>query len=62
LATRSERTVDVVHAHSIAGTPADCRKQLQQFVNGGLSLPILLPISTQAGRRQVLQMARELVS
>jgi alkanesulfonate monooxygenase SsuD/methylene tetrahydromethanopterin reductase-like flavin-dependent oxidoreductase (luciferase family) len=52
---------DVVHAHSIAGTPADCRKQLQQFVNGGLSLPILLPTGTQEGRRQVVQMARELV-
>jgi 5,10-methylenetetrahydromethanopterin reductase len=52
---------DVVHAHSIAGTPADCSKQLQQFVNGGLSLPILLPTGTQEGRRQVVQMARELV-
>jgi 5,10-methylenetetrahydromethanopterin reductase len=51
---------EIVHAHSIAGTPADCRKQLENFVAGGLSLPILLPTGTQPARRQVVQMAREL--
>ena len=51
---------EVVHAHSIAGTAADCRKQLETFVAGGLNLPILLPTGTQQARRQVIRMAREL--
>ena len=51
---------EIVYAHSIAGTPTDCRKQLENFVAGGLSLPILLPTGTQPARRQVIQMAREL--
>jgi alkanesulfonate monooxygenase SsuD/methylene tetrahydromethanopterin reductase-like flavin-dependent oxidoreductase (luciferase family) len=51
-----------VHAHSVAGTPDDCRAQLESFVKGGLNLPILLPTGTQDGRKQVVRMARELVS
>jgi 5,10-methylenetetrahydromethanopterin reductase len=51
---------EVVRAHSIAGTPGDCRNQLDAFVNGGLDLPILLPTGTQEARRQVIRMAREL--
>ena len=51
---------EVVYAHSVAGTPADCRKQLESFVAGGLDLPILLPTGTQETRRQVVQMVREL--
>jgi 5,10-methylenetetrahydromethanopterin reductase len=51
---------EVVYAHSIAGTPADCRKQLGSFVAGGLNLPILLPTGTQEARKRVVQMAREL--
>jgi 5,10-methylenetetrahydromethanopterin reductase len=51
---------EVVHAHSIAGTAADCRNRLQAFVQGGLDLPILLPTGTQEARKQVVLMAREL--
>jgi 5,10-methylenetetrahydromethanopterin reductase len=51
---------EVVHAHSIAGTAADCRNQLEAFVAAGLDLPILLPTGTQAARKQVVAMAREL--
>ena len=51
---------EVVYAHSVAGTLADCRKQLESFVAGGLNLPILLPTGTQETRRQVVQMARGL--
>lgn len=53
---------EVVHAHSIAGTPTDCRRQLEAFVGGGLNLPILLPTGTQAARKQVVAMARELAA
>lgn len=51
---------EVVLAHSVAGTPADCRRQLESFVGGGLDLPILLPTGTQEARRQVIQTARDL--
>jgi 5,10-methylenetetrahydromethanopterin reductase len=51
---------DVVHAHSIAGTGAECRKQLESFTKGGLNLPILLPMGTQEARKRVVRMAKEL--
>jgi 5,10-methylenetetrahydromethanopterin reductase len=52
-------TDDVVLAHSVAGTPAECRGQLESFVRGGLNLPVLLPTGTQEARRRVIEMARE---
>ena len=51
-------TDDVVLAHSVAGTPAQCRDQLESFIRGGLNLPILLPTGTQDARRRVIEMAR----
>jgi 5,10-methylenetetrahydromethanopterin reductase len=51
---------EVVHAHSVSGTPAECRKQLESFIQGGLSLPVLLPMGTQEARKRALQMARDL--
>ncbi len=53
---------DVVRAHSVAGTPADCRKQLEAFIQGGLNLPVLLPMGTQEARKRVIQMAREIIN
>ena len=53
---------EVVHAHSIAGTADQCRRQLQAFVEGGLDLPVLLPMGTQEMRRSVVRMARELAT
>jgi len=50
---------DVVRAHSITGTPAECRKQLNAFIAGGLDLPVLLPMGTQAMRKEAVQMIRE---
>ena len=55
-------TDDVVFAHSIAGTADDCRGQLQAFVNGGLNLPVLLPMGTQEMRKSVIRMAAGLVA
>jgi 5,10-methylenetetrahydromethanopterin reductase len=49
---------EVVLAHSVAGTPAECREQLQSFIKAGLNLPILLPTGTQEARRRVIEMAR----
>jgi 5,10-methylenetetrahydromethanopterin reductase len=49
----------VVLAHSVAGTPADCRKQLGAFTKGGLDLPVILPMGTQEARKKVVQMLRE---
>jgi 5,10-methylenetetrahydromethanopterin reductase len=53
---------EVVFAHSIAGTANDCQRQLQAFVNGGLNLPVLLPMGTQAMRKEVMRMAAGLVT
>jgi 5,10-methylenetetrahydromethanopterin reductase len=52
---------EVVFAHSVAGTPADCRKQLEAFTKRGLDLPVILPMGTQVERLRVVRMAREIV-
>jgi 5,10-methylenetetrahydromethanopterin reductase len=52
---------EVVFAHSVAGTPAECRTQLMSFVKGGLDLPVLLPMGTQEARKRVIRMAREIL-
>ena len=51
---------DVVHAHSVAGTPTECRNQLESFIKGGLNVPILLPMGAQEARKIVIRMARDL--
>ena len=50
---------EVVLAHSVAGTPEECRDQLVAFIRGGLNLPVLLPMGTQEARKKVIQMVRE---
>ncbi|HEY7167709.1 MAG TPA: LLM class flavin-dependent oxidoreductase [Candidatus Binatia bacterium] len=52
---------DVVRAHSITGTPAQCRKQLDAFVSAGLDLPILLPMGTQEMRKEAVRSFREVI-
>jgi 5,10-methylenetetrahydromethanopterin reductase len=49
---------DVVRAHSVAGTPAECRSQLDSFIRNGLNLPVLLPMGTQEARKRVLRMVQ----
>lgn len=51
---------EVVLAHSISGTPSECRKRLEAFVGGGLNLPVLLPTGTQEARKRVVELARSL--
>jgi 5,10-methylenetetrahydromethanopterin reductase len=51
---------EIVHAHSVAGTAAECRRQLDSFVAAGLNLPILLPMGTQEARKKVIGMVKEL--
>ncbi len=51
---------EVVFAHSISGTLSECRRRLDEFVRGGLNLPILLPMGTQEARRRVVELARGL--
>ncbi|MGH7773370.1 MAG: LLM class flavin-dependent oxidoreductase [Candidatus Binatia bacterium] len=50
---------EVIFAHSITGTPLECLKRLEDFIKGGLNLPILLPMGTQQARKKVVEMARE---
>jgi 5,10-methylenetetrahydromethanopterin reductase len=49
---------EVVHAHSISGTPEECVKRIEEFVKAGIDLPILLPMGTQEARRRVVDLAR----
>jgi 5,10-methylenetetrahydromethanopterin reductase len=51
---------EIVHAHSVAGTAAECRRQLESFLAAGLNLPILLPMGTQEARKKVIRMAKDL--
>ncbi|MDZ4347338.1 MAG: hypothetical protein U1E51_33435, partial [Candidatus Binatia bacterium] len=53
---------EVVLAHSVAGTPAECQKQLEAFTKGGLDLPIVLPMGTQEARKRVIRMVRQVLS
>lgn len=55
-------TDEMVFAHSVAGTTAQCGKQLEEFVKAGLSLPVLLPMGTQAMRKNVVRMAAATVA
>jgi 5,10-methylenetetrahydromethanopterin reductase len=52
---------EVVFAHSVAGTPAECGRQLERFTNGGLNLPVVLPMGTQEARKRGVRMVREIV-
>src|SRR5687767_6343357 len=52
---------EVVFAHSVAGTPGDCARQLEAFTKGGLDLPVVLPTGTQEARKRVVRMVREIV-
>ena len=40
---------EVVFAHSVAGTPGDCAKQLEAFTKGGLDLPLVPPTERRRG-------------
>ena len=60
-AARKYISDEVVFAHSVAGTPSDCAKQLEAFTHGGLDLPIVLPTGTQEARKKVVRMIREIV-
>jgi len=50
---------EVVFAHSVAGTPAECKNQLNAFIKGGLNLPVVLPMGTQEARKRVVRMMGE---
>ena len=52
---------EVVFAHSVSGTPSECRKRLDEFVKGGLDLPILMPLGTKMARKRVVGLAKELI-
>ena len=50
---------DVVQAHSVAGSGAECRSRLGNFVKAGMDLPVLLPMGTQEARKKVVRMMGE---
>ncbi len=51
---------EVVFAHSISGTAAECRRRLEEFISGGLKLPIVLPMGSQQARLKAIELARDL--
>ena len=53
---------EVVFAHSVAGTPAQCKYQLNAFIKGGLNLPVVLPMGTQEARKRAVRMVRDIVA
>ncbi|MFQ5683412.1 MAG: LLM class flavin-dependent oxidoreductase [Candidatus Binatia bacterium] len=53
---------EVVFGHSISGKPSECRQRLQEFIQEGLDLPILLPLGTQEARKRVIALARDLLN
>lgn len=53
---------EIVFAHSVAGTPAECRNQLNAFIKGGLNLPVVLPMGTQEARKRAVRMVRDMVT
>jgi len=50
---------EVVFAHSITGTPSECRRRVEDFVKEGLNLPILLPMGTREARKKAVELARQ---
>jgi 5,10-methylenetetrahydromethanopterin reductase len=59
-AAKSFISDEVVHAHSVAGTAAECRSRLEKFVGAGLDLPVLLPMGTQEARKKIVRSAGEM--
>jgi 5,10-methylenetetrahydromethanopterin reductase len=49
---------EAVEAFSVAGTPAECRKRLQGFIDAGLDEPVISPIGGNASLPLILPILR----
>lgn len=50
-------TDEVVHAYAIAGTPEECRRRLRDYLDVGLTTPVLFPVGDERNRHLVLEIA-----
>jgi len=57
-AAKRHITDEVVHAYAVAGTPDACRQRLRDYLEVGLTLPVLFPVGEERHRRLVLDIAR----
>ena len=51
-------TDEVVHAYAIAGTSEECRRRLRDYLDVGLTTPVLFPVGDERNRHLVLEIAR----
>jgi 5,10-methylenetetrahydromethanopterin reductase len=49
---------EAVSTYGVAGTPEDCRRQLEPFLAAGLDLPILLPVGDARARWLAIEAAK----
>lgn len=57
-AAKRHVTDEVVHAYAVAGTPAECRRRLRDYLDVGLTTPVLFPVGEERNRQLVLEIAR----
>ncbi len=57
-AAKRHVTDEVVHTHAVAGTPEECRRRLRDYLDVGLTTPVLLPVGEDRSRHLVLEIAR----
>ncbi len=57
-AAKRHVTDEVVHAYAIAGTPEECRRRLREYLDVGLTTPVLFPVGDERSRHLVLEVAR----
>ena len=59
-AAKRHVTDEVVHTYAVAGTPEECRRRLRDYLDVGLTTPVLLPVGEDRNRQLVLDIARGL--
>jgi len=57
-AARGHVTDEIVHAYAVAGTPDECRRRLGDYLDVGLTTPVLLTVGEDRNRRLALEIAR----
>lgn len=57
-AAKRHVTDEVVHAYAVAGTPEECRRRLRDYLDVGLTTPVLFPVGEERNRHLVLEIAR----
>jgi 5,10-methylenetetrahydromethanopterin reductase len=59
-AAKRHVTDEVIHAYAVAGTVEECRRRLRDYLDVGLTTPVLLVVGEDQNRRLALEIARAL--